>query len=87
MSEYYRYIVRDGSEIVKEFIVQAKSRESADTVVEETVLNRTQTVMEVDDITDKMKEKETLQEFLDRTRGADFLISTGGKYPTTIQSN
>lgn len=86
MSEYYRYLVREGSEMVKQFVVQAKSRENADTVVEETVLNNNQEVMVVEEVTHKMKDKETLQEFVNRLRKTDFLISTGGKYPTTIEA-
>jgi hypothetical protein len=88
---YYSFLIREGSEIVKQPIVQAESMENAENILRETHILREKREMEImsrDDITERMGEKQKLQDFLNEMNkhyDNDMLICTGGKGVSTLR--
>lgn len=88
-NEYYRFTTRVGSDVYREFAVQAEDEEHARRVADETVIKSNETIMTVDDVTHHMGEKQKLQDFLNDLNemfGTERLVVTGGKYVKTIEA-
>lgn len=86
MSEYHGFTTRRGSDVYRHIIVQADNEEDARQIMKLTVLTSEEKIMNKQDLTDEMGEKQKLKDFLNEMNkiyGYEDLIVTGGT-PTTI---
>lgn len=84
----YKATIRNGPQITKRVAVQAYDEEDARMLIERLLMNSMETVLDdnIRDITDQLGEKERFREFVERQNDIDYLLCTGGKWPSIVES-
>lgn len=84
----YHAVIRHRSEITKRVAVQARDRADARYLIERLLMAANEAILDdrIRDITDQRREKEPLRDFVERMNDIDYLLCTGGKWPSIVES-
>lgn len=82
----YKAVIRHRDTITKHVAVQAYNEDDARMLIERLLMTNDESIMLFDDITDRIGEKERFREFVERSNDIDYLLCTGGKWPSIVET-